>query len=324
MDRISFCVTYYNQESFVEKSLSSIFSMDIPCEFEVLVGDDGSSDNTLFEVKKFIDKYPNKIKIFIQGRKETQKTISRASANRLNIAKHATGNCIMFLDGDDYYCDNTFILKALTILKNNEDIIACGANYKYVYQDGREKEVQQPFQDGRINAEDYIAKSYYIHSGAFLFKNILTEHTLRFLEEINVFDDNAITIFMLQFGDLYYIDTPFYCYYQQQDSLWNKCDDIEKNILNAMDYKIISTIAPKFKFELLKRQYSALKNLYKNRLLLYKYANKYAESCKKNNDIFLLNLFNWNTIGIIQKLRTVIEWKLIKLSKKYDFLFHRI
>lgn len=322
--KISFCVTYYNQESFVEKSLSSIFSMDIPCDFEILVGDDGSSDNTLSEVQKFIDKYPNKIKVFVQDRTETQKTINRASANRLNIAKQAVGNYIIFLDGDDYYCDNTFITRALTILKNNENIIACGANYKLVYQDGQETVAMQSFQEGRINAADYIANGCYIHSGAFLFKNILTEHSLSFLEKINVFDDNAITIFMLQFGDLYYINTPFYVYTQNSDSLWNKCDDIEKDILNSMDYKIISTMAPKFRLALLKRQYNTLKSLYRNKLVLYKYANKYTGACKKNNDRFILNLFNWNKLGIVQKMKTVIEWKLIKFSKKYNFLLHRV
>ena len=64
MEKISFLVTYYNQEKFVKDSLESIFALDIHCDFEVLVGDDGSTDETLNQVEKFQEKYPNKIKVF--------------------------------------------------------------------------------------------------------------------------------------------------------------------------------------------------------------------------------------------------------------------
>lgn len=327
MEKISFCVTYYNQESFVEKSLSSIFSMDLPCDFEILVGDDGSSDNTISEVQKFIDKYPNKIKVFVQDRKETAKTINRASMNRLNIAKQATGDYILFLDGDDCYCDNHFIKNALSIFKNNPDIIGCGGNFKYIYPDNKEGIFQQSLKEGIIKAKKYIEKGNYTPSGAIIFKNILTDEKIKFLEKINNFDDNAITIYMLQFGDLYYIDTPLYAYYQAPDSLWNKCDNIEKELLNAMDYKLISTMAPKLKLEILKRQYGSLKALYKNKSklksLLDKSADKYTDLCRQNNDAFLLNLINWNNISPIQKIKIVFNWNLIKFSKKTNILIYK-
>lgn len=323
MEKISFCVTYYNQESFVEKSLSSIFSLDIPCDFEVIVGDDGSSDNTLSEVQKFIDRYPNKIKVFVQDRTETQKTINRASLNRLNIAKQATGNYIIFLDGDDHYCDKDFIKRALTILNNDKDLIACGANFKYIYPDGREEIFPQNLKEGKIKSTDYISKGYYTHSGAILFRNILTKEVISFLEKTNNFDDNAITIYMLQFGDFHYADTPFYGYYQGPNSLWSQCNNIEKDILNAMDYKLITMMAPKFKLEILKRQYGALKTLYKNKSILNKSASKYADICKNNKDTFLLNLFNWNKLSAMQRLKTIFDWNLIKLSKKLNILLYK-
>lgn len=49
---ISFCATYYNQESFVRQSLLSILTTKLPCEVEILIGDDGSSDNTISEINK--------------------------------------------------------------------------------------------------------------------------------------------------------------------------------------------------------------------------------------------------------------------------------
>lgn len=45
--KISFLVTYYNQVDFVQQSLESILALDIPCEYEILVGDDGLTDGSI-------------------------------------------------------------------------------------------------------------------------------------------------------------------------------------------------------------------------------------------------------------------------------------
>ena len=61
--KVSFCVTYYNQSGFVSQSLDSILALDIPCGFEILVGDDGSADDTVEKVKEYQSRFPDKIKI---------------------------------------------------------------------------------------------------------------------------------------------------------------------------------------------------------------------------------------------------------------------
>ena len=113
MQKISICVTYYNQENFVKDSLNSILSIDFPCDYEVLVGNDGSTDNTGLLVDEYVNRYPDKIKHYIWDRKSEYKSINRASMNRLNLAEKATGDYIIFMDGDDYFCDREFIKNAL-------------------------------------------------------------------------------------------------------------------------------------------------------------------------------------------------------------------
>ena len=57
--KISFLVTYYQQERFVRQSLDSILAIKKPEEWEILVGDDGSTDGTVQEVQKYIDRDPD-------------------------------------------------------------------------------------------------------------------------------------------------------------------------------------------------------------------------------------------------------------------------
>ena len=52
--KVSFLVTYYNQREYVKQSMDSILAIDKPCDWEILVGDDGSSDGTIEEVNRYL------------------------------------------------------------------------------------------------------------------------------------------------------------------------------------------------------------------------------------------------------------------------------
>lgn len=103
--KISFLVTYFNQKKYVEQSIKSILAIEKPCDWEIIVGDDGSTDGTIEEVEKFIRFYPDKIKLFIMPRElgKTYDAVKRASANRLNILEQSTGDIFCTLDGDDFF-----------------------------------------------------------------------------------------------------------------------------------------------------------------------------------------------------------------------------
>ncbi len=321
MEKISICITYFNQEQYVKNSIESVLSIEFPLDFEILIGDDGSTDNTLNIIKEYQQKYPQKIKVCENKNEKDEKTISNASANRLRLAQQADGDYIIFLDGDDFYCNKDFITLAVNKLNENKNLTCCGFNFKYLYQDGKEEIFNQPFNTGYIQAQDYIKKGYYIHSGAIVFKNILKlPGQIDLLKKVNVFDDNVMTVYNLQYGDLYYFNIPIYVYRQSNDSLWNSFNTVEQNFLNATDYKTMLYYNPKHAKEILKRQYKALSRTFKKRKVLKKDLfnkwGKYVQFCKNNNDKFLLALLNWNALSLITKFKVHIYWRTLKLRAK--------
>ena len=312
MAKISICVTYYNQEQFVKDSLESVLAIDFPCDYEILIGDDGSTDNTVNVIKEYQQKYPDKIKLFVNERNENQKSINRASKNRLNLAENATGDYLLFLDGDDFYCDKNFVKEAITILENNKELAACAFYFKLLCEDKSERFFKQNIKEGIIKSGEYISKVIYIHSGAIVFKNVLNSERLELLKQVNGFDDNGITIFFLQFGDLYYFNRFVYVYRQSHDSLWNSMDDFEQNFANAMEYKTLCDVVPKFKKEIAKREYKPMKYVYerkdKIRELLGEKYERYLNMLKTNNDTFLLNLVRWEELSVREKINMIRLW----------------
>jgi len=117
---VSIIIPTYNREEFIEQCVESALNQTYK-DIEVVVVDDGSTDNTLGLLRKY-----HNIKICIQKHKNT------ASAMNLGIKK-AKGEWIKLLGSDDYLlpaCIENF-MKAVTnrdciyysdyfILKNNE------------------------------------------------------------------------------------------------------------------------------------------------------------------------------------------------------------
>lgn len=98
---VSVIIPVYNAAAFIEKAVSSALQQ-IRVE-EVIVVNDGSSDNSLQILEQF-QKKDSRIKIYHH---ENQVNKGRSASRNLGIQK-ATGNFIAFLDADDFYLENRF------------------------------------------------------------------------------------------------------------------------------------------------------------------------------------------------------------------------
>lgn len=98
--KVSVCVVTYNQEKYVRQSLQSIVEQKTDFDFEVIVGDDCSTDNTRSIVQEMADRYPSLVKPIFH----TNNT--GPSQNYLTVHEAATGMFVAHMDGDDYWLPN--------------------------------------------------------------------------------------------------------------------------------------------------------------------------------------------------------------------------
>jgi glycosyltransferase involved in cell wall biosynthesis len=93
--KVTVCVVTYNQEKYIRECLKSIVEQDVNFDFEVLVADDCSTDNTREIVREFSAKYPHIIKPILRV-----KNVG-ALTNYLGVHKSARGAYVAHIDGDD-------------------------------------------------------------------------------------------------------------------------------------------------------------------------------------------------------------------------------
>ena len=115
--QISIIIPIYNSSDYLEKCLTSIQNQTFK-EFEVLLVNDGSTDNSLTICKTFA-KIDDKFKVF------TQKNAGVSSA-RNNGLKNASGTYICFVDSDDWIEKDYCKILLEHIISNNCDLVMCG------------------------------------------------------------------------------------------------------------------------------------------------------------------------------------------------------
>ena len=233
--KISFLVTYYQQKDYIPRSMEALLALEKPAEWEILIGDDGSTDGSAELAQRYADRDPEHIRVLVMPRDPGQKylAIERASANRLNLVKHATGDCYCLMDGDDFYSETDFVPQALDILESHPEVTAVGFD-TWMYREGGP---ERPPKQGNARPDFLRREKYlrwqYTHAGACVFRNIHTPENLELLTRLNCFDDNEITLNALSFGEMVRVHRPVYAYRQHPAGLYAEMPPEERAALNV-------------------------------------------------------------------------------------------
>lgn len=221
--KVSILVTTYNIEKYVDDAIKSIVQQNMPFDWELLIGDDGSSDGTADKIRKWIEKYPGKISLFVHERTETKiKTGSRAAKNRAFLLERAKGEYIHFLDGDDCFIGLDTIKKQVQILEDPQyfNCSSCAQNMLEYHIPTGQKHllIKEGGGDKVYDINQYWSKLYF-STDTILFRRECLELMLHPLYR-DYLNDNFITFLILQYGKVYYQDIVGAQYNQTGEGLW--------------------------------------------------------------------------------------------------------
>ncbi|MDO4420116.1 MAG: glycosyltransferase [Ruminococcus sp.] len=125
---VSVIMGIYNCEEYLEEALNCIVNQTYP-DWEVIMCDDGSKDNTVAVAQKFVDKYPNKFRLL----KNEQNMGLNFTLNK--CLYEAKGDYIARMDGDDL-CSPERFQKEIEVLETNPDIAIVSSNMDFFDENG--------------------------------------------------------------------------------------------------------------------------------------------------------------------------------------------
>jgi len=119
---VSVVTTTYQHAPYIRQCLDSILMQETDFPFELIIGEDGSTDGTREICIEYADRYPDKIRLFLRDRNLTQYYTSDGRVIRFNghfARAAARGKYIALCEGDDYWIDKTKLQKQVEFLVQN-------------------------------------------------------------------------------------------------------------------------------------------------------------------------------------------------------------
>lgn len=259
MKRLSIIIPVYNAEKYLVECLDSIFVQNIANnEYEIIAINDGSTDNSVYILEQYADKYPV-LKIIFQE----NKGVSVARNKGIDVA---CGKYILFIDSDDFLVPDS--IEYMLNIAENDDLDILMGDFQEVYESGKliNNNSARKFTLRLIHSPNYKNKltsgidflSYEADFNYFPWRNLykldfLNRNNLRFLPGI-IYEDTEFLIRCYYIAEkIRHIDVVFYNYRMTQFSISRDPLKRKKQVLAMLDnmsrIKILSekfvTDAPK-------------------------------------------------------------------------------
>jgi glycosyltransferase involved in cell wall biosynthesis len=116
---VSICCITFNQKQFIFQALDGFVMQRTNFKFEIVIGDDCSTDGTLEVVKFFKESYPSIVTVIANEKNKG------CYYNLMNTLKACNGKYIALCEGDDYWTDEHKLQKQVDFLEQHPEYIIC-------------------------------------------------------------------------------------------------------------------------------------------------------------------------------------------------------
>jgi glycosyltransferase involved in cell wall biosynthesis len=226
---VSIAMLTYNHENFITDSIESALAQITDFEFEIIIGDDCSTDNTSQICKNFAKLDP-KIQLV-----ENIENIGLIK-NYQKIFSLCRGQYIAILEGDDFWIDNSKLQKQINIIRSNKNVGIIHTNYNILTEKNQKTRFSISSKtDYILDGKDLFNKMFlgnFICAGTVLFEKKILHQNVSFTEliDLNVPTIDAfLWIELSRSCDLGYLSDPTLTYRVHKDALSNS-SSFDKNI----------------------------------------------------------------------------------------------
>lgn len=201
MPDISVCLITYNHGAFIEQALNSILGQKTSYSFEIVIGEDCSTDTTRQICEDYAARFTDKINLL-----PTPQNMG-AALNFIRTVDACTGKYFAYCDGDDYWIDENKLQEQVAFLEANPDYVLCAGRSGYLQYDGH---IEIRDERANKNKVDFTVKDYLLkmsfETATILFRK---DKDFKFPDfYVNIFSGDQFLVLMLTMngGKIRYID----------------------------------------------------------------------------------------------------------------------
>lgn len=214
---VSVKIITYNHENYIAKALESVLMQNVSFRYEIVIGEDCSTDKTREIVLEYQREYPGIIKLVLH-----EKNVGMIQ-NGLAVNRVLKGKYVAVLDGDDYWTDENKLQTQITLMQDYPD---CDISFHpaisvYDNSQKRDKVISRHAKNNRVFAvNDVIIKGgAFCPTSSLVMKAEVLEHLPDWFSEVPV-GDYFMQILGSQNGGALYIDKVMSAYNRFNVASW--------------------------------------------------------------------------------------------------------
>lgn len=291
---VSVIVPMYNVEKYIDECLNSLVNQTLK-DIEVIVVNDGSSDNSVNIVEGYVKRYPNIVKL-------VHKENGGLSDARNFGVKYATGKYIGFLDSDDYIEYNMYEMMAQK-MEEGHDVVIC--DIEYFYENSNKKWILNGLSN--LNVKDISKRA--LLSPMFAWNKLYKSKYFKeygYTYPINTWyeDIPVTTLIFAKTKKIGYINEVYVHYRQREGSIMNSTKS--KRLFEI--FNIINSVVENFKKENLfdlyrdEIEYLSIEHLRFYGMFRFIRSNIFKELYLESNKFMTENFPDWKNNKYIKNL----------------------
>ena len=319
--KLSISITTYNHEKYIVQAIESVLMQKTNFDYEILIGEDDSEDYTRNIVMEYQDQFPDKFRLFLNERKDVI-YIDKSPSGRWNLVnnlRHAKGEYIALLDGDDYWTDPFKLQKQVDFLDSHPECAICFHNVMSIFEDEKHKPLNHcPDNQKMIFTLEHLLRGNFIYTCSVMFRRGLFGEFPQWYYKCKM-GDWPLHILNAQHGDIGYIDQIMAAYRVHSTGVWSPKNQIEikidsicaankiRRVLNHNHKKILNDTITQWHKQIMKdiKSLGEKRNFddagYYARKSLHKFLNLNEVSKRMLTELFFIGYFPKLTYLVIRR-----------------------
>lgn len=220
---VSITMITYNHGPFIAQAIDSVLAQNTNFDYEIVIGEDCSTDTTREICLDYQKKYPDKIKLLLN-----EKNIGMM-LNSIQTFSACKGKYLALLEGDDYWIEHYKLQKQVDFLEAQPEYSMVFTARNVADKEGNFVRTER-FPDKIYKTKD-VVEGFIPTTQTIVMRNY--QNLTEFLKKNSQHPsgDRLITYFCSLFGDIFYLDEITSVYRDSGEGVWSRFDLKQKRRL---------------------------------------------------------------------------------------------
>jgi glycosyltransferase involved in cell wall biosynthesis len=234
MVRVSVVIPTFNHERFIAQAIESVLAQRATFDYELLIGEDHSTDGTAGIVARYASKHPAVIRATIRDRN------IGATRNLADLLRACRGSYVALLEGDDYWTSPTKLQKQVAFLDRRQDCALSFHSVAVLHEDGSKPPyVRRPWHGQEVSTLRDLLKRNYITTCSVMLRRSAAGNFPDWYYSLLI-DDWPHFALAACHGDIGYIDDVMAVYRVHPGGVWSRLGRTEQQLMRLQAFNAVN------------------------------------------------------------------------------------